>query len=198
MTAQLLIPQQVEQKVKNPNAFKFTVEQFHFMYERGIFAESDHFELINGEIIAMSPIGRKHAACVNRLSKILEKKLGEQVVLSVQNSILLADKSQPQPDIAVLKYRDDFYEEALPTPADILLIIEVADSSLDYDRDIKAPLYAAAGISQMWLFDVNTKTITGFSQPSELGYKQIYRYTQGDRLSILAFDDVVFEWQELF
>lgn len=125
-------------------------------------------------------------------------KLGIRVIVWSQNPIDLANKSQPQPDIAVLKYRDDFYEEGLPTPADILLIIEVADSSLEYDRDVKSKLYGVAGIPQMWLFDVNTKTITGFSQPSELGYKQIYRYTQGDRLSILAFDDVVFEWQELF
>lgn len=193
MTAQLLTP-----KIENPQVLKFTVEQFHLMYERGIFAGSDRFELINGEIITMSPIGRKHAACINRLSKLLEKKLGDRVIVSVQNSILLANNSQPQPDIAVLKYRDDFYEDALPTPTDIFLIIEVADSSLEYDRDVKAPLYAAAGIPEMWLFNVNTKTITGFSQPSELGYKQIYRYNQGDRLSILALDDAIFEWQELF
>jgi Uma2 family endonuclease len=168
------------------------------MYESGIFSESDRIELINGEIIEMSPIGKKHAACINRLLKKLEKNLGDLVILSVQNSILLADKSQPQPDIAVLKYREDFYKEALPTPADILLIIEVADSSLEYDRDIKSKLYAAAGIPQMWLFDVNAEIITGFAYPSELGYKQINHYTKGDRISITAFDNVVFAWQELF
>ena len=202
MTAQLLVsslsPNQELPNPDKPHVMQFTVEQFQLMYERGVFADSDRYELINGEIIAMSPIGRKHAACVNRLVATFTHKFGSQVVLSVQNSIQLANKLQPQPDIAVLKYRDDFYEDALPTPADILLIIEVADSSLEYDRDVKANLYAAAEIPQMWLFDVNTKMITGFSQPSELGYKQIYRYTQGDRLSILAFDDVVFEWQELF
>lgn len=193
MTAQLLIP-----KVENPHILKFTIEQFQLMYEKGIFAESDRLELINGEIVTMSPIGTKHAACVNRLAAKFMYKLGSQVILSVQNSILLGNNSQPQPDIAVLKYRDDFYEEALPKPEDILLIVEVADSSIAYDRDVKAPLYAAAGIPEMWLFDVNTKTITSFSQPSALGYKQIYHHTQGDRLSILAFDDVVFEWEELF
>lgn len=202
MTAQLLVPSlSPNQELPNPDkphAMQFTVEQFQLMYERGVFVDSDRYELINGEIIAMSPIGRKHAACVNRLVATFTHKFGSQVVLSVQNSIQLANKLQPQPDIAVLKYRDDFYEDALPTPADILLIIEVADSSLDYDRDVKAKLYGVAGIPQMWLFDVNTKTIMGFSQPSELGYKQTCLYTQGDRLSILAFDDVVFEWQELF
>lgn len=202
MTAQLLVsslsPNQELPNLDKPHAMQFTIAQFQLMYERGVFEDSDRYELINGEIIAMSPIGAKHAACVNRLVATFTHKFGSQVVLSVQNSIQLANKSQPQPDIAVLKYRNDFYEEALPMPEDILLIAEVADSSLEYDRDVKANLYAAAGIPQMWLFDVNTKIITGFSLPSEFGYKQIYRYTQGDRLSILAFDDVVFEWQELF
>jgi len=193
MTTQLVTP-----KVENPHLFKFTAKRFHLMYEKGIFTESERFELINGEIIAMSPIGTKHAACVNRLSKLFWEKLGNQVIVSVQNSILLDDKSQPQPDIAVLKYRDDFYEEALPVPEDILLIVEVADSSLEYDRDVKANLYAAVGIPEMWLFDVNAKIITAFSRPAELGYKQSCRYTQGDSFSILAFDDVVFKWQELF
>jgi Uma2 family endonuclease len=168
------------------------------MYEKGIFAESDRLELINGEIITMSPIGLKHAVCVARITNRFVPKLEDRAIIWVQNPILLANNSQPQPDLAVLKYRDDFYEEALPTPADVLLIVEVADSSIAYDRDVKTNLYATAGIPEMWLFDVNTKTITSFSQPSDLGYKQIYHYTQGDRLSILAFDDVVFEWQELF
>jgi Uma2 family endonuclease len=190
MTALLLTPE-----VYSP--IKFTVEQYELMSNAGIFADGDRLELINGEIIIMSPIGRKHAAYVNRLLNILVKKLGDRAILSVQNSILLADKSQPQPDLAILKFRDDFYEEALPTPADIFLIIEVADSTIAYDRDVKGPLYAAAGIPELWLFDVNSKTIASFTQPSDLGYKQIYRYTQGDRLTIEAFA-TVFEWQELF
>ena len=202
MTAQLLVPSLSPNKElpnpDKPHVVQFTVEQFQLMSERGVFVDSDRYELINGEIIAMSPIGLKHAVYVGRLTNNLVIKLGIRVIVWSQNPIDLANKSQPQPDIAVLKYRDDFYEEALPTPADILLIIEVADSSLEYDRDVKSKLYGVAGIPQMWLFDVNTKTITGFSQPSEFGYKQIYRYTQGDRLSILAFDDVVFEWKELF
>jgi len=153
----------------------------------------------------MSPIGRKHAACINRLVTAFTQKLGKRIVLSVQNSILLENNSEPQPDLAILKPRDDFYEDALPSPADILLIIEVADSSIAYDsmldayrRDIKAPLYATAGIPEMWLFDVNNKTIASFSQPSSMGYKQLQRYDRGDRLTMLAFPDVFFEWEELF
>ena len=193
MTAQLLTP-----KADSKRDFKFTVAQYHLMYETGVFAESDRLELINGEIKTMSPIGRKHAACIIRLTKLLEQRLGDRILISVQNPICLEDNSEPHPDLAILKPRDDFYEDALPIAADILLIIEVADSSLEYDRDTKALLYAKAGIPEMWLFDVNSKTISGFSQPSSLGYKQLQRYDQGDRLSMQTFSDMVFDWQELF
>ena len=92
----------------------------------------------------------------------------------------------------------DFYEDGLPTPSDILLIIEVADSTIAYDREVKSPLYASVGIPEMWLFDVNKKEIEGYSQPSASGYKQINRYEQNDKLSMLAFPDVTFRWEELF
>jgi Uma2 family endonuclease len=180
------------------NKFLLTTHQYHLMYEAGVFQEGDHYELINGEIRAMSPIGRKHVACIIRLDNVLQKKLGDRVMVSTQNSILLDDNSQPQPDLAILQPRDDFYESGLPTPEDILLIIEVADSSLDYDRDVKAPLYAAAGIPEMWLFDVNKRAIAVYSQPSALGYKQINLYNEGDSLSMLAFPELTFNWHELF
>ena len=191
MTVQL-----IEQSVAS--RLRFTTEQYHLMHEVGVFQEGDRLELINGEITNMSPIGRKHVACIIRLDKLIQKKLGDRVMVSTQNSIYLDDNSQPQPDLAILKPRDDFYESGLPTPADILLIIEVADSSLDYDRHVKAPLYAAVGIPEMWLFDVNQKLIEGYTQPSRSGYKQIHRYDEGDTLSIIAFPDVTFNWHEMF
>ena len=177
---------------------KFTTEQYHLMHEAGVFAEGDRLELINGEITEMSPIGRKHAACVNRLVTLFTKKLGDRVIVSVQNPIRLADNSEPQPDLAILKPRNDFYEDSLPTSLDILLIIEVADSTISYDREVKMPLYSVAGIPKMWLFDLNRKAIERFSQPSALGYKQMQRYEQNDTFSMLAFPDVTFEWQEMF
>ena len=206
MTMQLLAEPTITNSSVNPqikpqcNAHKllFTPEQYQLMDEVGVFPQGDRLELINGEIIQMSPIGRKHVACIIRLTKLMEQKLGDRAMVSAQNSILLPDKSQPQPDLAILKYRDDFYENGLPTPEDILLIIEVADSSIDYDRDVKAPLYAAAGIPEMWLFDVNQKLITGYSQPSPSGYKRIQHYEAGDSLGIIAFADVTFRWDELF
>jgi Uma2 family endonuclease len=192
MTVQLLEP------IANPHKFLLTTDQYHLMHEAGVFQDGDRLELVNGEIQTMSPIGRKHVACIIRLVKLFEKKLGDRVMVSAQNSVRLDNHAEPQPDIAILKWRDDFYHEALPTPDDILLIIEVADSSIDYDRHVKAPLYAAAGIPEMWLFDVNQKIIEGYSQPSSNGYKLLRRYDEGDHLSILAFPDVTFNWNELF
>jgi Uma2 family endonuclease len=177
---------------------KFTTHQYHLMHDAGVFGHGDRVELINGEITEMSPIGRKHAACVIRVTKLLQKKLDDLVLVSVQNSIRLDDGSEPQPNFAILKPRDDFYAEALPTPADILLIIEVADSAIAYDREVKMPLYAAAGIPEMWLFDVNEQVIFGYSQPATRGYKKMQRYEQDDNFFILAFPDISFSWQELF
>jgi Uma2 family endonuclease len=177
---------------------KFTTEQYHLMHEAGVFAEGDRLELINGEIAEMSPIGRKHAVCVTRLNELFFSRLLGKVQIWSQNPILLNNGSEPQPDLAILKRREDFYAEALPTPSDILLVIEVADSTIAYDREVKSPLYAAAGIPEMWLFDLNRKIIEGYSQPSTLGYKRMQRYEQNDTFSMLAFPDVSFTWQEVF
>jgi Uma2 family endonuclease len=190
MTVQLL--------TNDPHKFMLTTQQYHLMHEAGVFQEGDRLELINGEISIMSPIGRKHVACIIRLDKLIQKKLGDRVMVSTQNSIRLDDNSEPQPDLAILKPRDDFYEAGLPAPSDILLIIEVADSSIDYDRNVKAPLYAAAGIPEIWLFDVNQKIIEGYSQPSTNGYKLVRHYDESDTLSMITFPDITFNWNELF
>ncbi|MEA5619046.1 Uma2 family endonuclease [Cronbergia sp. UHCC 0137] len=177
---------------------KFTTEQYHLMHEAGVFSESDRLELINGEITEMSPIGKKHAVCVARLNELFFTRLLYKVQIWSQNPILLDNGSEPQPDLAILKRRDDFYAEGLPTPSDILLVIEVADSTIAYDREIKMPLYGATKIPEMWLFDLNKKAIEGYSQPSTTGYKRMQRYEENDIFSMLAFPDVNFTWQEMF
>ena len=192
MTAQLITPNSTS------NVHKFTVQQYELMLEVGVFAESDRLELINGEIRVMSPIGIKHAVCVAKTARAFQIKLGNRAFVWTQNPILLSNYFQPQPDLAILKWRDDFYAEALPMPDDILLIIEVADSTIAYDRDVKNPLYAANGIPEMWLFDVNKKVVEGYSQPSASGYKRMQRYEKNDTLAMFAFPDIVFSWEEIF
>jgi len=177
---------------------KFTTQQYHLMHEAGVFSQGDRLELINGEITEMSPIGRKHAVCVTRLNELFFSRLLGKVQIWSQNPIRLGNNSEPQPDLAILKRRDDFYIEALPTPADILLIIEVADSTIAYDREVKMPLYASEGIPEMWLFDLNGRLIESYSQPSVRGYKRMQCHEQGDSFAMIAFPDISFSWQEMF
>jgi Uma2 family endonuclease len=160
------------------------------MNEAGILTEDDRVELINGEIIEMSPIGRKHSACVNRLNSIFSQLLGKRVIVAVQNPITLDNFSEPQPDIALLKPREDFYESAHPQPSDVFLLIEVADSSFEYDRDIKIPLYAANGIVEVWLVDIIEQKIIVYRQPTENTYSKIKTFQRGEILDILAFPEI--------
>jgi Uma2 family endonuclease len=164
---------------------KFSSEQYHLMAIAGVFVPETRLELIKGEIIQMSPIGRKHAACVARLDRLLQQLFFNQAIIWTQNSIRLDDGSEPQPDLAMLKLRDDFYAESLPIPEDILLIIEVADSTISYDRDIKMPLYAEFGITEAWLIDVNHKTLIRYTNPNLRGYKNTEILDGNDTVSVL-------------
>jgi len=177
---------------------RFSIDEYHQMVETGIISSIDRVELIDGEVIEMSPIGRKHAATVARLDKLWQQRLGNRVLIWVQNPIYLSNTSEPQPDLALLKPRDDFYMSALPTPQDILLVVEVADSTISYDREVKMSLYSAAGITEAWLFDLNKQSIEAYTKPGESGYKQIRRFEQGDIFSILAFPDFSFSWVDVF
>jgi Uma2 family endonuclease len=172
------------------NIFRLNVSQYHQMSEVGIFSENDKVELINGEIIEMSPIGRRHTACVNRLNSVFSQLLGKKVIIAVQNPITLNNLSEPQPDIALLKPRADFYESGHPQPQDIFLLIEVADSSLEYDRDVKIPLYASSGITEVWLVDIYEQVIIVYRYPSENGYSDIQKLSRGEKMSIQAFPEI--------
>lgn len=172
------------------NTFRLNVSQYHQMSEAGIFSENDKVELINGEIIEMSPIGRRHAACVDRINRLFSNILGMKVIVRVQNPIILNNLSEPEPDIALLQPRADFYESGHPQPQDIFLLIEVADSSLEYDRDVKIPLYASSGITEVWLVDIYEQAIIVYRYPSENGYSDIQKLSRGEKMSIQAFPEV--------
>ena len=172
------------------NTFRLNISQYHQMSEAGIFSENDKVELINGEIIEMSPIGRRHTACVNRLNSVFSQLLGKKVIVAVQNPILLNNLSEPEPDIALLKPRTDFYESGHPQPQDIFLLIEVADSSIEYDRDVKIPLYASSGITEVWLVDIYEQVIIVYRYPSENGYSDIQKLSRGEKMSIQAFPEI--------
>ena len=166
---------------------KFTVEEYNLMAEAGLFKESDRLELIAGEIIEMSPVGMRHAACVRRLDTLLNLKLAGRAIVDTQNPVVLNNTSEPEPDVALLKLRGDFYGTAHPRPVDCFLLVEVADSTIDYDRQIKIPLYAANGIAEVWLVDLNGETVEVYRQPGPSGYQSLGRFIRGQTLTVAAF-----------
>jgi Uma2 family endonuclease len=160
---------------------RFTVDEYHRMGETGILGPHDRVELIAGEIVTMSPIGGRHMGRVNTLAEQLADLVRADALVSVQNPIRLADYSEPQPDIALL--RRDASRDAVPTVLDVILVIEVADSSLDYDRNVKLPLYAAAGIPEAWLVNLPGEMIERYSDPRDGIYRLIARARRGETLA---------------
>jgi Uma2 family endonuclease len=160
----------------------FTADEYERMTEAGILSEDDRVELIEGEIVEMSPIGRRHAACVNRLNQVFTLRAGRDVIVGVQNPVRLDEFSEPEPDIALLRPREDFYEGAHPTPADVLLIVEVADTSVEYDRQVKVPLYARAGVVEVWLVDLSQETIEIFVRPVSGEYQSSRIVSRGETI----------------
>ncbi|HEY0077518.1 MAG TPA: Uma2 family endonuclease [Pyrinomonadaceae bacterium] len=148
----------------------FTATEFERMGEAGILAEDARLELIEGEIIELSPISSHHAACVMFLNRFLNRAVGDETIVSVHNPIKLDDFSEPQPDVALLRLRDDFYRDGHPTPADVLLVVEVADTTVEYDRRVKAPLYAKAGIAEYWLVNLPDEQLEIYSDPENGEY----------------------------
>lgn len=156
--------------ISGPTEHLLTVADYYRMAEVGILAADVRVELIGGEIFDMAPIGSPHASVVDRLGLLLREASGRRAIIRIQSPIRLADHSEPQPDIALLRWRDDFYATAHPGPKDILLIIEVADSSLHHDRTRKLPLYARSGVPEVWLIDLAGKRIERHTQPSGEAY----------------------------
>ncbi len=180
-----------------PPRRRFTVREYAQMSQTGILHEDDQLELIDGEIIAMSPINPPHAACVKRLIRLFSAKLREQAIVSAQDPVVLSEHSEPQPDVTLLKPHPDFYAAAHPTPEEVLLVVEVADSTLEYDREVKARLYAEAGIAEMWLADLVHGQLEVYREPSAAGYRLTRRCLPGEQVSSLAFPDMVIDVKEI-
>lgn len=145
---------------------RFSVDDYERMGQAGVLGEDDRVELLEGEIVDMTPIGSRHAACVDRLTAVFSERLGGRAIVRVQNPVRLDDWSEPQPDIALLRVRDDYYAGAHPGPDDVLLLVEVADASAASDRLSKLPLFAAAGIAETWLLDLTASTVEIYRDPA--------------------------------
>ena len=150
---------------------RFTVDEYYAVAEAGILSPEERVELLAGEIFTMATMGNRHIFCLRWLNKALVQSVGDTAVVDVQMPVLLDNTSEPMPDFAILRWRDDRYREsAKPGPDDVLLVIEVSDTTVRFDRHHKAPLYAAQGIPEMWLFDVNARQVEVYDQPMAGGY----------------------------
>ncbi|MDA2923085.1 Uma2 family endonuclease [Acidobacteria bacterium AH-259-L09] len=175
----------------------FTVNQFQRMGEAGIFTEDDRVELIEGEIVQMTPIGSRDAGCVAWLTAAFTR-FQDRCVVWVQNPIRLGRRSEPQPDLVLLKPRDDFYRAAHPEPQDLLLVVEVADTSQEFDRGIKVPLYAHTGIPEVWLVELAAESVEVYRRPAPEGYQEVESIQRGLSLACqsvpgleLAVDEIL-------
>jgi len=177
---------------------RFTVDEYHRMGEAGILAEHEPVELIAGEIVVREPIGSRHAGTVNRLTRLWTSRLGDRAVVQIQNPIELPkEDSEPQPDVTVLRPRADFYAGAHPVAADVLLLIEVSDSTLAVDRRLRIPLYARAAIPEAWILDLTVDRVEVHRAPAADGYQRVVTLERGQRLTPEAFPDLIVTVEDL-
>ena len=180
-----------------PHRYRLTVADYHRLAALGIFNEDSRIELIEGDLIVMAPIDSQHAGHLDRIAQPIFRQTTQSIV-RIQSPIRLSDYSEPEPDLTILRYRADFYTNAHPTPADVLLIIEIADSTLRYDRDIKIPLYAKAGIPEVWLLNLADRQVAVYRHPSTGGYRQIQFPVPEERFSPALLPELVLKAADLF
>ena len=171
--------------------YRFTRADYHRMAQTGILKPDVRVELIDGEIIEMNPIGRRHLSSVDRLNNFLAPRVAGAAIVRVQGSIVLGDNGEPEPDLVLLRFRDDFYATTPATEEAALLIVEIAETSEGYDRRTKGPLYARYGIPELWIVGLNRDWITRYLDPTPTGYGTTRVYRRGESLSPLAFPNLL-------
>lgn len=175
----------------------FTVDDYYRMAEVGILKPEDRVELLEGEIVEMSPIGNRHAGCVNRVTDLFTFLFRGKAIVTVQNPARLNQYNEPQPDFVLAKTRTDYYASRHPTGEDIYLMVEIADSSLRKDRNVKVPIYARLGIPEVWIADLQQDRILIFRDPAGNAYKTTLTLHRGESLSVLAFPEINFKVEDV-
>lgn len=173
-----------------PHLYPINVAAYHRMGESGIFSESELTELIDARIITMAPIGSEHADWIDRLTRFLVKNVPEDITVRIQNPVHLDEYNEPQPDLALLHPRKQPYREAHPRAEDILLIIEVADTSQNYDRNVKMPLYARYGIPEVWLLDIRSNRLEIYQAPNEESYRLTLKPGRDERIAPMKLTEI--------
>ena len=186
------------------NIRRFTVEDYHWLTEKGFFAEDDRVELIRGQVVQMAAKGTAHEVCLNRLLKVLIKGFADdRAIVRCQSPIVLFDNSEPEPDFSIVQYREDEYLTAHPAATDVILVIEISDSSLDYDRATKTPLYAEAGIYDYWIFNLQQNILETYCEPyqnndGEFGYRMKRIVLPNETIVLPNFSDLVIDLVNIF
>lgn len=168
------------------------------MGETGVLDPDARVELIDGGLFDMSPIGPPHAGRVNRFIRIFSAAIGDSAIVSAQNPIVLGDFSVPEPDLALLRWREDFYERSHPGPQDILVLVEVADTSLSHDRDRKIPLYARYGVPEVWLLDLAGRHLDVYRDPDGGAFTTRFRVADLSHVGIAALSGIALDLRDLF
>ena len=184
-------------------AKRFTIAEYHRLVELGFFSEDDRVELIKGEIVQMAAKGTPHSVCETRLERELYKLVGDRATLRGQQPITLSNNSEPEPDRVIVKNRDDDYLANHPSPSDILLLIEIADSSLKYDQETKLSIYAEAGISDYWIFNLVDNYLECYSEPyrdlqGKSGYRRKLILLTNESVNLPSFPDLVLDLSKVF
>ena len=181
-----------------PQRHRITTDEYYRMAEVGIFKADDRVELIEGEIFDMSPIGKDHASVVKRLNSIFMQSVGMKAIVSVQDPIHLNARSEPQPDIALIHYRDDFYRQAHPRPQDIILLVEVSDTTLHYDMEVKLPLYARHEIPEVWIVDLEHQRLEVFRRPEGGVYLEMFSPNRDETIAPFGLAEARVNLKNLF
>ncbi len=180
-----------------PTRKQFTVEEYYQLSELGMLGDGKT-ELIDGDIIYMAPMGTRHAGYIGRLLKIFFKALGDRVLITAQTPVRLNGRLQPEPDLSILKPRRDDYIKSPPQTQDIYLLIEVSDTTIDNDRNVKSVVYARAGIIELWIIDIEAQLVEVYRNPNTNGYESIQQFRSGESISPLSFPDIVISVDAIF
>ena len=184
-------------------AKRFTIAEYHRLAELGFFEENDRVELIKGEIIQIAAKGTAHSVCETRLERELYKLVGDRATLRGQQPITLSNNCEPEPNRVIAKNKDDDYLANHPSPSDILLLIEIADSSLKYNQEEKLPIYAEAGISDYWIFNLADNYLECYSEPyqalqGKFGYRRKLIYLPNELVNLPCFSDLLLDLSKAF
>ena len=182
---------------------RFTIDEYNRLAELGFFHEDDRVELIKGEIIPMAAKGTLHSTFCRRLIRELSKLIGNQATLQSQDPIIIPPNSEPEPDVAILKNKDDDYLNSHPAAQDLLLLIEIADSSLKYDQEVKLPLYAEAGITDYWIFNLIENCLETYNQPfqylqGKFGYRRKVIFLPNETVNLPCFSELALDLSNIF